>query len=618
MANVPPPLSLDAATVPESLSSATAKWVIALHEWNDAQQFTVPTLELFASGGDANSSPSTTTAAARKAAYVAALVRTVSHAHVDLWSALGADAVLKCLRILSRDKLAVDALLAADFAAWLLELCQLPRVAADAAADSAFALDDLRTEAWALLVNLTVNPGASSLLAALAERRAHRVTLAKLQLSGDADYALFSRYRLLLQLAAKRDDVSRELLELGLLPLLARKLRALLQHKSSMQIDSALRQLSIDGLSYVEDLFRCCFVVTVQYGPVGRKAPSDAPPTPLAGENLSALFEVLEYARLVLRNEPIPAAQRAASVLLARVHGVRAGAVSCLLNTPVGDESIELMQRGQVAADGSDVSFIVLHLDNMLRDPSDAPRDQLVTLLMLVNRMARAHGDIRNELRQVVFPDAKYGRDLVRVGVEVPYADEDSMTNRLIKLMSDANPAVSHYAQDLLYGLCGDNGEEFTRVVGFGSAAGLLAMRGLMKLPDDPLDKKPASAAASSSSSSSSSSEPSAASPALSDDAMRLMRQLNAKPEGESEDARAIRQGRAMHDLEKMGVLKMVRKDDAVTTTPAAAAAVARCAACGAPNAPMRCAACQAVRYCSRDCQKSDWSMHKRYCQKKQ
>ena len=33
----------------------------------------------------------------------------------------------------------------------------------------------------------------------------------------------------------------------------------------------------------------------------------------------------------------------------------------------------------------------------------------------------------------------------------------------------------------------------------------------------------------------------------------RLMRQLNAKIENESEDHRAIRIGRAMHDLEALG-----------------------------------------------------------------
>jgi len=552
MSNIPPPLSLDASTVPETLGAAAPKWLLSVIEWNELHHSTVETLALF---GEAS--------VERKRAFVGALAHCITQRGVDLWGAWGADAVLKCMRILSRDKLGAEPLLSASFSVWLLDLCQLT---ADARGDDdAFALDDPRTEAWALLVNLTINPGATHLLESLAHRHAHRTTLAKLTRSGDADFSLFSRFRLLLQLAAKREDVCRELLDAAVLPLLAAKLRALLRDKSSMQVDSALRQLPIDGLSYVEDLFRCHFIVTVQWGPVGRRPGSTEPMPTMSDADQSALFEVLGYARLVLRNEPVSLAQRAASLVLTRLHGVRAAAVSALLNTPAGEASLEFVQRGQSAADGSDVSFLANHLDNLLRDGAETPRDQLVTLLMLVHRMARAHPDAYQELREAVFPAARYARGALPVGVEVPYADEDTMTNRLVKLMSDSNPAVSHYAQEVLFTLCGENQDEFTRNVGFGSAAGLLAMRGFMKLPDDPLEKRTSSA----------SSPPAAAAapptpPALSDEAARLLRQFNAKPEGESDEAREIRQGRAMHDLEKLGVVKMVRKgDDASAPAPA-------------------------------------------------
>jgi hypothetical protein len=73
----------------------------------------------------------------------------------------------------------------------------------------------------------------------------------------------------LLQLAAKREDVRAELVDEHVLPLLAAKLRALLRDKSSADIDAALRAMSIDELSYVDDLFRCCFIVTVPWGPAG-------------------------------------------------------------------------------------------------------------------------------------------------------------------------------------------------------------------------------------------------------------------------------------------------------------------------------------------------------------
>ncbi|PMD18661.1 hypothetical protein NA56DRAFT_647832 [Hyaloscypha hepaticicola] len=44
-----------------------------------------------------------------------------------------------------------------------------------------------------------------------------------------------------------------------------------------------------------------------------------------------------------------------------------------------------------------------------------------------------------------------------------------------------------------------------------------------------------------------------------------------------------------------------------------------KCASCGAPEAdpekPLKpCAKCQRVRYCSRDCQKKDFKVHKKIC----
>jgi hypothetical protein len=622
---------LDVAHVPTSLTTATPKWLLSLHDWNDTNhsklsnhhstppltshhsQATVATVALFAEADAASTNSANSDAnAMRKSEFVRAVVRALSSVGADsVVNVLGADAVFKTLRILSRDKLAVDALLTPTFAAWLLDVCEL-HVGADASAVPAFSLDHLRTESWALLVNLTVNAAAAPLLAELAARRSHRVTLARLQNSGDADFSLFSRYRLLLQLAAKREDVRVELVDEHVLPLLAAKLRALLRDKSSADIDAALRAMSIDELSYCDDLFRCCFIVTVPWGPAAQRgAKANPPPQPtMVEDDQAALFEILEYSRLTLRCEPITAAERAASLELSRVHGVRAAAVSCLLNTPIGHRSVELLQRGQEATGGSDVKFLARHLDNLTLAGADVPRDQLVTMLMLVHRMVRAYVDARIELREIVFPAASYGRDVLRAGVQVPYANENNLTNRLIKLMSEANPAVSYFAQDLLFALCEENSDEFTRVVGFGSAAGLLAMRGFLKMPSDPLSGQATEATSSSSSTSST-----ASTAQQSDEAARLLRQFNANPDEESEDARAIRQGRALHDLEKLGVLKMMRKGDEATT-PAAPATTSsnRCAGCGGANAVMRCARCKAVFYCSPKCQRSDWSQHRRHC----
>jgi hypothetical protein len=43
------------------------------------------------------------------------------------------------------------------------------------------------------------------------------------------------------------------------------------------------------------------------------------------------------------------------------------------------------------------------------------------------------------------------------------------------------------------------------------------------------------------------------------------------------------------------------------------------CNTCGAtPPALSKCAACGAVKYCSKECQKKDWKQHKKVCKPKQ
>lgn len=308
---------------------------------------------------------------------------------------------------------------------------------------------------------------------------------------------------------------------------------------------------------------------------------------------------VLWLARSIARGEPDASP---------RADGVRAAAISCLLNTPRGDASLALMAHG-AAQQPSDAACLLHRLEALLREPG-ARADRTVTLLMLVDRLARGSDATRQQLRALVLPPAKYGRDvLVSGGVEQPHAADDSLCNLLVARMGAADLGVSHYAGDLLFALCDDDADEFTRCVGFGRAAGLLAMRGLMRTPaattraDLPVAQRD-------------------------DETQRLMRQLTAQPADESDDARVVRMGRALHDLEALGVLQTVRQGDAVAV---------RCSCCNAALAPplKRCAWCHeatvrslrgaaspassasCAQYCNVACQKKDWKQrHKATCAK--
>ena len=111
----------------------------------------------------------------------------------------------------------------------------------------------------------------------------------------------------------------------------------------------------------------------------------------------------------------------------------------------------------------------------------------ILTLLMLLTRMIGLSDVARAEAREVVFPAAKYAKEVLASttkqhdAVQQPYADEDTRANRLIALLSNANAGVCQTTQQFLFQLCDSDKDEFTRLVGFGSAAGFLAMRGFSK-----------------------------------------------------------------------------------------------------------------------------------------
>lgn len=40
------------------------------------------------------------------------------------------------------------------------------------------------------------------------------------------------------------------------------------------------------------------------------------------------------------------------------------------------------------------------------------------------------------------------------------------------------------------------------------------------------------------------------------------------------------------------------------------------CRACDTPGPSLLCSRCKSIMYCNKDCQKNDWSDHKRICRK--
>lgn len=65
-------------------------------------------------------------------------------------------------------------------------------------------------------------------------------------------------------------------------------------------------------------------------------------------------------------------------------------------------------------------------------------------------------------------------------GVQMPSQHRDTMGKLVIDCMQSINTGLHFYANEFVFLLCNENAGAFTRFVGFGPAAGHLAVRGLM------------------------------------------------------------------------------------------------------------------------------------------
>lgn len=61
----------------------------------------------------------------------------------------------------------------------------------------------------------------------------------------------------------------------------------------------------------------------------------------------------------------------------------------------------------------------------------------------------------------------------------IPKSDIETTGNKIVKLLTSFHQAIQFTSNDLLFSLVGEDPDKYIRLVGFGNAAGLLAMRNL-------------------------------------------------------------------------------------------------------------------------------------------
>jgi len=111
-------------------------------------------------------------------------------------------------------------------------------------------------------------------------------------------------------------------------------------------------------------------------------------------------------------------------------------------------------------------------------------RKIFLPLFIILKNLLAMNPDIRAYGMERMFP----GRDLEKeietnadgkLCMDVPDPAAETTGNKIVKLMTSFHQAIQFTSNDLLFALVGEDADAFIRLVGFGNAAGLLAMRNL-------------------------------------------------------------------------------------------------------------------------------------------
>ncbi|CAH2318954.1 synembryn-A [Pelobates cultripes] len=117
------------------------------------------------------------------------------------------------------------------------------------------------------------------------------------------------------------------------------------------------------------------------------------------------------------------------------------------------------------------VEVLLQFLDRRL-DRGHKLRETLTPVLNLLTESSRVHRETRKFLRAKVLPPLRDVKNRPEVG--------NTLRNKLVRLMTHVDTDVKHCAAEFLFVLCKENVSRFVKYTGYGNAAGLLAVRGLL------------------------------------------------------------------------------------------------------------------------------------------
>ncbi|XP_063052145.1 synembryn-A [Engraulis encrasicolus] len=120
-----------------------------------------------------------------------------------------------------------------------------------------------------------------------------------------------------------------------------------------------------------------------------------------------------------------------------------------------------------------DAVSMLLELMETRLDRGKKLKETLLPSLNLLTESSRIHRQTRKFLRSKILPPLRDVTNLPEVG--------NTVRNKLVRLMTHIDTDVKHCAAEFLFVLCKESVSRFIKYTGYGNAAGLLAMRGLMQ-----------------------------------------------------------------------------------------------------------------------------------------
>jgi hypothetical protein len=279
-------------------------------------------------------------------------------------------------------------------------------------------------------------------------------------------------------------EVAQSLVDMGLMELLTDMLA---QHVGDI---SELRQLEAGSprVIAIGEILKVLFNLTLSLGPLGGGYPADPTDQDVARfHRLLPLYRNILCVYGVNGNAETPLLQ------------LKLNVVNCLLNTP----------RPMIPIIVDDANYATLNaLIGILAvqvQAAESESEALTPILMLLTMIAEDVKQTRDILKRFVFPkDVLENASTVTVEGPEALKDEPTVAGKLIPHMTTLDIALKHYVNEFFYMICDEDANEVCRLTGFGNAAGLLVMRGLMKLGNAPPKKKSSTALSSVSSTSSS------------------------------------------------------------------------------------------------------------------